>query len=125
VNYDVKDHPMLSDKAKALFNDASEKFTEHHREAENLLGLDGRAFKGEKANVAKIAVAIQINYQIETGLGFFMNRNSPAPVRGGSVFHRGDNRASSVHPSAQQMVDSIMATDSSRVPIITSLRGPR
>lgn len=63
--YDIAAHPLLSADALALDTDP---FAEHAALAHDLLGLADTAFTGAAAESAKRFLALQVNYQVETGV---------------------------------------------------------
>lgn len=64
--FDVAGHPLLGEKAKAL--DLSAEFPEQKALAEDLLGLSGIDVNGDLKAKGERAIALQINYQIESSL---------------------------------------------------------
>lgn len=65
VTYDIADAALLSDQARALSADALRDQTVI---AEMLLGLAGTTFTGEPAERVKLALARQVNTQLEHGV---------------------------------------------------------
>jgi hypothetical protein len=63
MTFDVTGHPLLSAGAQAL--DSAE-LAAHNRIAEQALGLAGAVLEGDDAEAAKDAVALQVNYQVDS-----------------------------------------------------------
>lgn len=64
--FDVAGHPLLGAKAKAL--DLSAELPEQKALAEDLLGLSGIDVMGDLKAKGERAIALQINYQLESAL---------------------------------------------------------
>jgi hypothetical protein len=107
ATYDITSHPLLSEKAKALFGDAANVFDAVVVAAERTLGLHGTGFTGEDAEEAKLAVVLETNYELEqTPESEVMSRVD----RGERVYQYKPN-LSSVHPRAEKIANRLLEKD--------------
>lgn len=63
--YDIKSHPLLSKKAKALLQASTQVFDAVTIASERALGLRGLTFTGEDEQDAILAIVYQVNYEME------------------------------------------------------------
>jgi hypothetical protein len=105
MRYDVTNHPLLSDDAKAL---GSESLEAHGRVAEQVLGLyNFTAFESgtDEYKSAQDAVALQVNYQVEAGIDAFVAASVSRGAR--SKTFRGGKRMPMIHGMARRIVSRI------------------
>lgn len=108
VRYSVTNHPLLSERASRL---AAPELEAHNRVAEILIGLWKFAAFTEVGDPDKFAqatdaVAMQVNYQVESGIEAFILSNL---VRGKRefVYRNGRHRMNPVHSMAKKIVNAI------------------
>lgn len=106
--YDVTAHESLSPAAVAVRGpdpaEPSPAFGALARQAERVLGLAGTAFAGEPGEDARLAVALQVNYQVDTGDG----RAKRSETRGERRVDYADDGG--VHPQAKVIADRLLAS---------------
>ena len=98
VRYDVADHELLSDAAKAV---GEERLFELNALAEEVLGLADLALSGTSAERATRYVARQVNYLVEMGEEGFALQSSSRGARSRS-FRSTDGRAIPLDPIARK-----------------------
>jgi hypothetical protein len=98
----------LSDKAKALFADDADVFDAVVVAAERTLGLHGTTFSGEKAEDAKLAIVLELNFeQAQTEESEVYDR-----VERGERSWQYKANASAVHPRAQKIAERLLEGES-------------
>ena len=63
ATYDVTGHPLLSEKSKTLYQNDPQVFDAMVVAVERTLGLHNTSFTGDKAEDAKLAIVLQLNYE--------------------------------------------------------------
>lgn len=121
VRYDVSTHGLLSPDALAL---EEPEFTAQNELAETILGLNGTDFEDEDEETALLAVALQLNYQVEAGVEAFVLVSTSRGARSKTF-----RDVVGVHPQAATIVANLPGMsdtddDSDGFNIVTSLRGP-
>lgn len=103
--YDVLNHKLLSDAAKDLEPDELET---HARVAETLLGLlkfSPFAVDTDSYLRAADAVALQISFQVESGIEAFILTHETRGAR--TRDYRGRGRMPPIHPTARKIISAI------------------
>lgn len=104
--YDVTAHPILTPKALAIT--PAEKFASHVLLAESLLGVSGPAYTDtDLLDKARLAVAIQVNFQAEQGIDPFVYRSVSSAHSSQSAVYR----EHLVDPRALAMWRSTLSAD--------------
>ncbi|MEO9884008.1 MAG: hypothetical protein ABJG33_00080 [Balneola sp.] len=106
ATYDVTTHPLLSEKAKALFAESPSVFDAVVEACERILGLHDTSFTGSKEEDAKLAIVLQLNFELE--------KTSEADIydrlkRGNREFEYKDN-ISAIQPTAGSISDRLLNT---------------
>lgn len=101
--YDIDDHPFLTGKSKAL---ESEVLHSQQLLAENLLGLSAYDVFTDQADIdnATLAIAMQINFQVEQGLDPFVQKSASSGNSKQSVVYRDTY----IDPRAADIVEYIL-----------------
>lgn len=109
ILYPATAHPLLGLKAKDLLAKNPQGFDVHNAMAEVLLNLNENPFTGDEADVALIAVTIQINFQLEQGMDPYLayNQNSGGNGTRGTTF-RGYKGPPEVHGQAFRLAESLL-----------------
>jgi hypothetical protein len=120
ILYPVHEHPLITSRAKELLISNQEAFEAHNAMAEYLLSLNGTQLVSDEADVAAIAVAMQVNFQIQQGLDPYIaiNLNTGGQSQKGTTF-RGYKTPPVIHIQARRLADSLIRE--SQI-ITTSLR---
>jgi len=108
MTYDVTGHPMLTDGAEEL---GPTELAKHAEAAELLLkisSLDIVVFTegSERYRHAQTAVALQVSYQVATGIEAFM-LSSLTRARRTLNFRKGQRNMSVTHPMAKKIANSL------------------
>lgn len=104
ATYNITSHPLLSDKAKALYADDQDAFDAVVVAVERTLGLHGTSFTGEDAEDAKLAILLETNYELEqTPESEVLER-----VERGEKVWKYKSNLSSVHPRAEKIADRLL-----------------
>jgi hypothetical protein len=121
--YSVTTHPALSGKAREMVTSKIEQFDAGVLLAETLLKLTEPALTDvRKAAQAALAVAMQVNWQIELGIDpFFMSSESTGKMEE-AVSYRSD--VPLVDPRAAQLAAVAMGSLDPWGDGLTSVRGP-
>lgn len=104
ATYDITSHPLLSDKAKALYNDDQNAFDAVVVAVERTLGLHGTNFAGEDIEDAKLAVLLETNYELAQTAESVVHER----------IDKGENswvyksNLSSVHPRAEKIANRLL-----------------
>lgn len=107
--YSVTAHPLLSDQAAAL---SGPELDAHARVAESLLGLDtftpfDPIQKTDFYNRATDAVALQVSYQVESGIEAFVMSGESRGARRRSYRGGSHRRMQPLHPTSRKIVSSL------------------
>jgi hypothetical protein len=114
ARYDVSEHGLLSDDAQAL---SEPELAAQNELAEVVLGLhEGDTYTGVKETTATLAVALQVNFQVEAGVEAYVLTASSRGAR--SKSYRDLVR---VHPIAAALMGGLTSGDWN---VLTSVRGP-
>ncbi|MDZ7658076.1 hypothetical protein [Fodinibius sp.] len=109
ATYDITSHPLLSDKAKALYNDDQDAFDAVVVAVERTLGLHGTNFSGEDAEKAKLANVYQINYELEQTTESMVHERIDQGEE--TWVYRGN--LSAKHPRAESLANDLLEEDDS------------
>lgn len=103
ILYDIDDHPFLTGKSKALEADVLHSY---QLLAENLLGLSAYDVFTAQADIdsAELAIAMQINFEVEQGLDPFVQKSASSGNSKQSVVYRDGY----VDPRAAEIVDYVL-----------------
>ena len=104
--YDITDHAMLTDAAKAL---SPEDLLAHNIAAEFVLRFaDFTPFTAGSDNFARaqVAVAMQVSFQVECGIEAFVLSSFRRGSRAGD-FRRGARNMTVVHPTARKIASKL------------------
>jgi hypothetical protein len=106
ATYDVTTHPLLSEKAKELFAESPTVFDAVSEACERILGLHDTSFTGSEEQDAKLAIVLQLNFELE--------KTSKADIydklkRGGRDFEYKENIAA-IQPTAGYIADRLLNT---------------
>jgi hypothetical protein len=107
ISYGVEEHPILSAKAKALQLDDTEAFFAQAEVAESVLGIPATIPSGVDSSKLVLAVAMQVNFQIEQGLDpLILSSSSSSHARNSQVFRDRwiDPRAAVIARGAMGMI---------------------
>jgi hypothetical protein len=115
VKYDVSANVLLSDDAKALFENDPAGFAGVNELAEVLLELDTDPTyldepERESLLATKIgrAVTLQVNYQVATGIDAFV-KTTDGPMEVRDAFRSVRGEQPSLHPQARMIRDQVRA----------------
>lgn len=129
---DVTSHPLLTGKVTVLVTANDGRFEAQQDLAEALLGLTSvyvARLTAEQLVRAKLAVALQLNFQVEQGLDPFVVQSESSVQQGESRTYRPD----AVHPQALAIINAIelsgddggsMVRAFADIPPLRSIRNP-
>lgn len=100
--YDVTAHPALSEKAKALLVRDAAAFAAQVLLAETQLGVPEAALAGRRGEQMALAVALQVDFQVETGIDPLYQAVAASSHTKQAVTYRDRT----VDPRAQRLVDA-------------------
>lgn len=113
--FDISSESLLSVKAANL---TTAKLDDHTRVAEHLLGFDEADFASDKLAECRIALTLQVNFQLEQGVeaGVYVD------MRDGETWSTYQTRTTD--PRALQMAQNLLAgaTNTGQYSPVTSLR---
>lgn len=109
ILYPVSEHALITPRAKEVLLKNQEAFEAHNAMAEYLLSLNDTLFVSNDAEMAAIAVALQVNFQIEQGLDPYIaiNLNTGGQAQKGTTF-RGYKTPPVIHIQARRIADSLI-----------------
>lgn len=111
---DISASQLLSGKVSGL---AAEKLDAQQELAEALLDLTAEfvaRLSAAQLPRVQMAVALQLNFQVEQGLDPFVMESTSSQTQGESVTYRAD----SIHPQAQAIVKAIELVDDSSTQMV-------
>lgn len=116
VRYDASDSAILSPKALNLAKSAEaakiEQFAAQNEVAENLLGFADIVIPDRYLPRAILAIAMQVNYQLEMGIDPFVTQHTNVGIQGGrggqSVTYRGFNSPPILHAQAAEIANAVV-----------------
>jgi len=105
--YDVSTNAILTAKAKAMVTDDLPQFTENTRLAERLLGVSGTSYSGTVGSEVQLAIAMQVNFQLATGVTpYIESGSSDKGTKQESVTYRQNQPL--VDPRARALIDAVL-----------------